>query len=243
MQPSAGLGFNLSGRIWITDDNSIRLLLNLMDGEALLASRILDLSTSGLPREILAVLNPSRSSEGSGFAPVRALGRLGDRWLQMEMEGGSKPQYRVCPGGGSETGKCDFLRFTLKSDTDGSPMCFALGDDRSFGMLIPNDYAEPQRLQRDEPIVVPDGLSLRDGSAQRIVWPAYGPPSTTLVGCFLYRSDEGVPARELSALSGQVLNGEQVERLSLLLKDSEPVASAFSIVDIVAQDQPFQARR
>jgi hypothetical protein len=44
-------------------------------------------------------------------------------------------------------------------------------------------------------------------------------------------------------LSGQVLNGEQVERLSLLLKDSDPVASAFSIVDIVAQDQPFQARR
>lgn len=235
MDVSPGPGLNLSGRIWVLDRDRIRLVLNLTEGEALRASHSLDLSTWGLPTEIINALDPARPIPGSGLARVRnALRNVGDGWLQMEMQGGPTPIYRICRSDSpSASENCDLLSFTLISDKDGELMCFAIGDDFSFGMLIPNSYANPLQLQARQPVVLPDMLTLRDGSPNRVVWPAYGPPSATLVGCVVYRSNGALPEEQLSAWSGRVLDAGQVERLSVVLKDSEPVASAFAIVQIV----------
>jgi hypothetical protein len=229
-----GIGYRLTGRIHLVDEARFQLVLTLREPGGLRSRQQLDLASGGLPPRISQALAPRQPGGGPGFTPVRSqLDAPGRARLRMTLDGGANPTFRVC----TETAparlrdRCDLLRLTLAADRAGAPLCFSLGDDREFALLVPNPVAEAPRMRADTPVTLPDALA-----SGEVVWPARGPPSAALIGCLLYRDAAAMPRERLAGWSGSPLNTEQVRRLAVIIADSAPLASAEAVVSIVAAE-------
>jgi hypothetical protein len=229
-----GTGYRLTGRIHLVDQARFQLILTLRGPGGLRSRKWLNLATADLPPRISAALAPDERGDGPGFTPVRSLfGDPGQARLRMTLDGGANPTFRAC----TETepdllrDRCDLLRLTLAADRRGAPLCFSLGDDRAFALLVPNPVAEAPRLRADTPVTLPDALA-----SGEVVWPARGPPSAALIGCLLYRDAAAMPRERLAGWSGTRLDTEQLRRLAAIIADSAALASAEAVVSIVAAE-------
>ncbi|NUB46733.1 hypothetical protein GEU84_020275 [Fertoebacter nigrum] len=235
----------LSGRIWLIDQNRTRLVLTLMSAGISLATQVVDISIVELPADLRERLDPKALGGGGGFSAVRALlGGQSPARLQMEVVGGSSPVFEVCETLDPDAIQtCDTLRLTVTADESGDLLCFSLGDDLEFSLLIPNDLYGPVRLEPRLPLVVPQGLLSVDGSIGDPVWYAYGPPAMTLVGCLLYRQIDAPLLATLTEWSGGRLPEGDARTLGNLLKRSNPRASAEAVVQIIDADSMSRFRR
>lgn len=227
-------GYRLTGRIYLVDEDRFHLSMTLRGPGGLRTRQRLDIARAGLPPRVAAALAPEPRGKAPGFAAVRSrMGGLGQGRLRMTLDGGVTPTYRVC----NETdparlrARCDLLRLTLEADRPGAALCFSLGDDWAFALLVPNPAAAAPRLRANSSVTLPDALA--EGE---VVWPALGPPSAVLVGCLLYGDAATMPHAQLAEWSGTRLDARQIQRLAAILRDSAPRASTEAVVTIVAAE-------
>ncbi|MCA3517926.1 MAG: hypothetical protein IOC88_13750 [Rhodobacter sp.] len=238
-------GIALTGQIWPIDRDRTRLVLNLSEGDVGLASQIVDITILRLPANIRDALDPEALGGGGGFSAVRALlGGNGPAWLRMEVDGGAMPIYEICEDTSPErVRRCDLLSLTIEADEAGDLLCFVLGDDLAFSLLVPHDLYRPLRLESRQRVSVPEDLQAVDPAKGPPVWYAYGPPAPTLIGCLLYRQLDATLLKTLTEWSGKRLPNGDARTLSDLLQSSNPRASAEAVVTIVTSDGMRQFRQ
>ena len=222
-------GFHITGTVFFMSDGLLRLNVTLSEGPNTLATEFVNITRAGLPGD----LPDANAPIGSSYASVMGLLDSFDAaWLRMEVLGGRSPVYEVCADIAAPMARanCDRLELTVSANRDGDLVCFALGDDLTFGLLVPVLDVETFPLQAERDHAVPNEMVSQHGE---IWWPATGEPGVTLVACLLFDEQNPDFMDVLREYSGAILSSEQVGRLAASIQQAQPLDAASAQVTIL----------
>ena len=231
-------GFYLEGAVRLVDATQFQLVLRLWQDGALRVSRTLDLSSLALSPQLRVALTPEASRAAPIFDPLRDFVQgLGPGKLMLVALGGdTRGHYPICHATDPMTlmKECEesLIRVEMRSNNSGEVLCLSIDANANLSVILPNAYAAAPKIAPGQTLSLPDALPALPGGA-RMVWPALGPPSQTLLGCVLYPR---IPATVIDALArsdGAQLSAETALHLRAILRDSGPIASAAALVSIV----------